>query len=374
MSQGPPISTFIPESIGSSDILFENAPVIGTVEFYDGIIIFAPAFAYMLLGDIITPAPLEPYGIFITILIALLGMSLLLIKPNYMSLYDWFDIQKKYKNREKDLKKHYTNENGGPFESMSIVPDDDTRKLTMADKVYPERNVIELDNGTMISILEFTGSNLDMASQEKIVNTVNQYSQRLSSQLQEDIQFYMPMRPVSMQSTISRYQKQGKELTVEDEYDEFLEVYLNDRAAWVQNLSTSTFIREQYVVVPVTVNEVYTNSSSSGGISDIPGGELIQDILMGLTGQQAIESEQELKRKQLRELSKRRDTIGNILNVGPGNSHSVVEYNKCIALIKEFWEGDKIQTDEMNALSNNYSFTVSSLDKIQEDLEDTKGD
>ncbi len=368
MAQGPPISTFIPESIGSKDILFENAPVVGTVDFYDGVIIFSPAFIYMLIGDIFTPAPLEPYNLIFALLLALLGLSLLLLKPKHMSLYDWFTVQKDFRQREKDLSKNYTNENGKPFESMDIVPDDDTRKLTKADKVYPERNAIELDDGTMVSIIEFTGSNLDMGSQENIVNTVMQYSQRMSSQLQNDIQFYMPMRPVSTETTSQRYKNQLDNLDVETEQDEFLEVYLEDRQMWVDNLSSSSFIREQYVVVTVEPSEVYSSSSqtSNSGLDAIPGGELIKDIYLGLTGNQAIESEKERKRKQLRELAKRRETIGNILSVGPGNSYNIVESKKCTGLIKEFWEGERIKSDEMDALSNKYNFSLSQINEIRQ--------
>ncbi len=368
MAQGPPISTFIPESIGSKDILFENAPLVGTVDFYDGVIIFAPAFTFMLIGDIFTPAPLEPYNLVFSLILALLGLSLLLIKPRHMTLYDWFNVQKDFRQREKDLSKNYTNKDGKPFESLTIVPDDDTRKLTKVDKIYPERNAIELDDGTMVSIIEFTGSNLDMGSQENIVNTVMQYSQKISSQLQNDIQFYMPMRPVSTETTAKRYENQLDDLEVETEQDEFLSVYLDDRSMWVNNLSSASFIREQYVVLTVEQNEVYSSSSptSSSGLDAIPGGELIKDIFLGLTGNQAMESKQERRRKQLRELAKRRETVGNILSVGPGNSYSIVESKKCIGLIKEFWEGERIKSDEMNALSTKYNFSISQINEINQ--------
>jgi len=364
MSQDPiSISTFIPESIGSKDILFENAPVVGTVDFMDGVIIFSPAFAYLLLGDLITPSILEPYSVVFAVLIALIMMSTLFLKPNYMTLSEWFTIWKDYSDREKDLSKQYTKEDGKPFDSMSIVPDDDTRKLTKANRVYPERDIIELDDGTMISIIEFSGSNLDMASQQQIIGTVNQYSQKLSSQLKHNIQFYMPMRPVTTELTVQRYKDQRNKLEVEDAGDEFMDAYLDDRISWVENLSTSTFIREQYVVIPVSLDEIYSGNSinNSSGLESIPGGEFLKDMYRGLTGQQNISSEQERRRKQIRELTKRRTTIGNILAVGPGNSYNIVDYKKSIALVKEFWEGEKIQSDEMQALSNEYPFAVSHM-------------
>lgn len=364
MSQknGLSISTFIPESIGSKDILFENAPIIGTVEFFDGVIIFSPAFVFLMIGEYILPSFLEPYIIIFTILIAMVGSTLLIMKPKYMTLYQWFDILKNYQSREKEMEKNFTDENGQPFNSISIVPDDDTRKLTKVDKIYPERNVIELDDGTIVTILEFKGSNLDMASPEQVVSTVNQYSNRLSSQLQKKIQFYMPMRPISLESTAKLYEdeQEGRNMRTMD--DKFMDMYREDRISWVRTLSQSSYVREQYVIIPVEEKEIINDgvSTNSSGLNAVPGGELFQDIIRGLMGKSVVESKQEIKRRQLREISKRRDSIGSTLNVGPGNEYNVVSHKKCIALIKEFWEGDKIQSDEMDALTNEHDVMISS--------------
>lgn len=365
------VSTYIPESVGSKDILFENAPLVGTVDFFDGVLIFSPAFLFLMIGDIILPAFLEAYIVLFSIFLAICGLLLLVMKPNYMTLYEWVKVWRTYRFRDKDYEKNYTDDAGNPFNSISAVPDNDTRKLTMVDRVYPERDVIELDDGTMLSIIEFSGSNLDMAAQEQIIGTVNQYSQKLSSQLQHDIQFYMPLRPVSTEETAARYRKQQENLQVKTQDDRFLQMYLEDRVSWVDGLSMNSYIREQYVVVAIKPAEVTSMAmqTNKSGLSSIPGGELLVDIFRGLTGNVAIDSEQELKRKQLRELSKRRDTIRSILTVGPGNESRHVNYKKALGLIKEFWEGEKIISDEMDALSNEQPFSIPS----QEQTLDKKG-
>lgn len=369
------VSTYIPESLGSEDVLFENAPFVGTIEFIDGVIIFSPGFAFLLFGESILPTILEPYVIFFSILLILMGMSLLLMKPNYMSLKQWFSTIKSYRSREKELTKNYTTEDGKPFESISVVPDDDTRKLTKLDKVYPERNVIELEDGTLISILEFSGSNLDMASNELIMSTINQYSSRLSSQLQNKIQFYMPMRPVSLEPTSKLYENQLDNLNVRNTDDQFMEMYLDDRMTWVKTISKSSFVREQYVVIPVEESEIIRNDINTGktGLDNVPGGTLLKDIYNGLLGKSVVESKQEIKRRQLREIEKRRSSIISTLSVGPGNKGKVVGYKKCIALAKEFWEGEKIQTDEMDALSVDYDFNISTFSN-NNDIDSNKGD
>jgi len=365
------VSTYIPESVGSKDILFENAPLVGTVDFFDGVLIFSPAFLFLMIGDIVLPEFLEAYIVLFSIFLAICGLLLLVMKPNYMTLYEWVKVWRTYRFRDKDYEKNYTDDAGNPFNSISAVPDNDTRKLTMVDRVYPERDVVELDDGTMLSIIEFSGSNLDMAAQEQIIGTVNQYSQKLSSQLQHDIQFYMPLRPVSTEETAARYRKQQENLQVKTRDDRFLQMYLEDRVGWVDGLSMNSYIREQYVVVAIKPAEVTSMAmqTNKSGLASIPGGELLVDIFRGLTGNVAIDSEQELKRKQLRELSKRRDTIRSILTVGPGNESRHVNYKKSLGLIKEFWEGEKIISDEMDALSNEQPFSIPS----QEQTVDKKG-
>lgn len=359
------VSTYIPDSIGSKDILIENAPLIGTVEFTDGIIVFSPGFLFLFFGDLILPSFLEGLTIFIALILTILGLSLLLIKPNYMSLGEWISQIRDFREREKDLKKNLTDEDGKPFESYEAVPDDDTRRLTKVSKVYPSRGAIELDDGTMISILEFTGSNLDMASQELRMSTVDQYARAVSSQIQHDIQFYMPMRPVSLKSTRARYERMSKETDFDtsDFNDSFMDAYLDDRVDWLNGLGSSSYIREQYVIVKVNNRDVYQtqmNSTSSGssGIDALPGGEVISDIIKGFSGESRMQSEQERKRKKLRELRNRAETIGGALSVGPGNSHSKVSAEKGVALIKEFWEGEKIPEDEMAAMNSEYPFSV----------------
>lgn len=361
MSQsGNSVDSFVPESVGSKDILFENLPLIGTVEFFDGILVLAPSFIFLMVGDLILPGFLEEYTMMIAIFIAFLGSLFLIIKPDYMTLYEWLQSIKSYRDRQKQLEKKITDTDGKPFESYDAVPDDDTRKLTLVSRVFPERKAIELENGDIISILEFTGSNLDMASMEIKLNTVQSYSRSVSSQLQEDIQFYLPMRPVSLDSTKSVYQENLEGRTYSVDNEDYMEEYLRDRVSWLQGLGDSSFVREQYVVIKVTDQDVYDQSQSVGqsGIEQVPGGDVIKDIYAGITGEGAIQSENEVRRKKLRELQNRAETIGNTLSVGPGNDYKIASSEKSIALIKEFWEGEKILDDEIQSMSSEHPFPV----------------
>lgn len=358
MSQSQsPIDSFIPDSVGSKDILFENAPLVGTVEFFDGILVLVPGVAGLFVLDAI---PFVPYPIIASMFLWVAGLLLLVIKPNYLSLFTWVRTLRDYRRRPTDLEKNMTGSDGKPFESYQAVPDEDTRILTKVSSVYPERRAIELDNGDMVSILEFSGSNLDMASPQIKLNTVKSYSASVSSKLDHDIQFYLPMRPVSLDTSVRRYEDELESDSRIVENNRYMQEYLNDRIAWLEGLGDSSFVREQYVVVKVTSSEVYEDdiSVNQSSLNKIPGGKVVKDIKDGLTGNVEVKSKGEVRRKKLRELRNRCENIGSALSIGPGNDYSIAETQKSVSLIKEFWEGEKILEDEMNSMSSEYPFPV----------------
>jgi hypothetical protein len=357
----------MPDSVGSKDILFENAPFIGTVEFTDGIIISAPAFLFIFVGDLLLPSFLESYTLLISILIGILGSSLLLIKPQYMTLAQWFSQIYDFQKREKELRKNLTGEDGRPFESYEAVPDNDTRRLTRVSRVYPERGAIELEDNSMISIVEFTGSNLDMASNDVTVSTVDEYARSVSSQIENDIQFYLPMRPISTNSTQDVYNERMQEENFgsSDKRDNFMQSYLQDRVNWLEGVGGSSFIREQYVVVRVDNRDIRDRQvgMSSSGLRELPGGDMMADIKQGFSGEARLQSDQERRRKKLRELENRVENIGETLSVGPGNTYNKVSSKKAVSLIKEFWEGEKITQDEMQAMKSEHPVMIQNGDK-----------
>lgn len=357
------IDSFAPESVGSKDILLENAPLIGTVQFFDGVLVLLPSFIFLMVADFILPSFLSQYSVIIAPIIALLGFSMLIIKPKYMSLFSWLKGKWSYRKRDKNMEKNMNSVNGEPFESFEAVPDDDTRNLTLVSRVFPERRAIELENNDIISMVEFSGSNIDMASTDLKYNIVDSYAKSVSSGIDKDVQFYMPMRPVSLDSTIDLYQNNINSGVDFVDNKEYMEQYLQDRLNWLNNLSDSSSVREQYVVIKVTDSDVYReglNTSDSTGIESLPGGEVINDIRKGVTGENKIRSKQELRRRKLRELQNRRENIAGVLNVGPGNDYKVVSGRKCVSLIKEFWEGNKIYEDEMKSMESQYPFPVMS--------------
>lgn len=339
--------TFIPDKIGGQDILIDDAPFVGTVEFIDGVVVFGPSVMFLLMSDALLPPIVEAYSLIFTILIALFGLSLLVIKPAYKTVSEWLKDIRQFKQRETEYDKHLETDGGRAITDYNITPDNDTRRLTGVEKVHPHKNAIQMNDGTIAGILEFSGSNLDMATGSVMNNVIQQYSSSIGSQLEHDIQFYLPMRQISMTGTKEVYTERANERDTSP----FMTGYLADRVDWIEGVSQGSFVREQYVIVPVRRREIYSQSmpGKSSPLEQI-GGQVLVDIKRGLLGDDTVQSKQEVVRKQFRELENRMDTIDGILSVGPGNSSRRVSSAKCIALLKEFWEGNEINDDEFDAM------------------------
>lgn len=361
MSQSVP--SFIPETIGGKDVIFDDAPIIGTVEFYDGVILYVPPILFLMLSDTILPWFLEPFSLVFFGMFVALSSSLLVLKPKYLTVKEWIQLRRDYSGRDHEYKKNLMTDGGRPIDSYEVTPDDDTRKLTQVKKTYPAYNVVELTDGTMIKILSFSGSNLDMASGDIMQNIVNNFSRQVSSGLHSDIQFYMPMRSINLEATKDMYKDRIGELdngigSEKSLGDQFMLSYLNDRLNYVSNIGDGASIREQYVIVPLKRSEIYNQglSGESSGLEKLPAGDLLSDIKRGVTGGSQIQSKKELQRTQLREIENRTETVGNTLAVGPGNSYRPLECAEMLALLREFWEGEQITSEEMPAFENEIPF------------------
>lgn len=337
---------FIPNSLGGQDEVY--FPIVGTVDFIDAVLVFGPAVLILSAGDGL-PLFFGDFAVFISVIAALLGTSLLFVKPSYMSVNAWLSSYRAYRNREKQLTKNIRTESGETVTSVDLYPGDDTRQLTNLNQLHPHQNAIQLSDGTMLGMLRFTGSNLDMATRQQQIQVIDAFSQAVSSELSSRIQFYFPMRNVSLEETIEIYDsKQGQQDS------SFMNAYIEDRADWLQSTSQGSYVRETYVIVPVDATDVVTKSTAGttgGGIENLPGGDILSDIALALQGGPDIQSDRELRQKQFRELDSRVDSVATSLSKGPSNDAVRVSGGKSVALFKEFWEGVEIFDDEIEGLA-----------------------
>lgn len=349
---------FIPNSLGGQDEVY--LPIVGTVDFLDAILVFGPSVFILSAGDSL-PLFLDDFALVTSIVAALLGTSLLFIKPSYLSVNEWISAYRGFRGRKKQLTKNIQTESGDAVTTVDLYPGDDTRQLTNLKQLHPHRNAVELNDGTIIGILRFTGSNLDMATRQQQIQVVDAYSQAVSSELSDRIQFYFPMRNISLEETIEVYESQDPKGG-----NGFLDAYVEDRADWLTNVSQDSYVRETYAIVPVDASDVVTSSTAGttgGGLGNLPFGQVFEDLARVLNGGSGIQSNRELRQKQFRELETRTNSIGNSLSKGPGNQAVRVSGAKSVALFKEFWEGVEIFDDEIDGLARQQPVVIGNDDQ-----------
>ena len=342
----------IPDSLGFTDTLIENAPLVGTIEFNDGIIAFGPSFFVFLVLSTILPPSLA-FGSTVGFVITLgLGLLFLIARPDHLTMRDWITQYWEYRNRPKERHMKLQTDGGQPRTNNAIENSPDTRDITNVARIYPHADAVERTDGAMVGMVKVEGLNLDTALQQQWTNAANQLANFVNTQIDYPFQFYLPMRQFDPSDYVQSYVSR---LETDDELsNDILEEYLEDRVSWMESISYQSYIRECYVVISVSKHDVLNSELNSENpvvntIEKNETGKMVSDIVKATTGNQysSTLSEDEIKDRQLKELHRRLREIQGGLSGGEHSQVSIVETNKLGVLLKEYWEG--VSIPEMEA-------------------------
>lgn len=357
----------IPDQLGASDHLFEDAPLVGTVDLNDGIIALAPAILSLFVTQNLLPDAYAGLGLLIPVVLGILGMSLLLIKPNYLTLGEWVSAWREYRNRPTERRKQLATDGGKPIDSIEVTPDDDTRRITGVHKIHPEYNAVEREDGAMVGMVRFSGANLDTADEQEFRGAIANFANVMNTQLEYDIQLYLPMKRFDPTGQLKMYDERRGDEDVA--LNPLMQQYLEDRIGWLATMSANSFIREYYAVVSVTKFEVIeqTSTGESGGngsaLKSLPAGEVLHDAIKGATGGgRGMMSDRDIERRQFEELQRRLEELSMMLAVGENNDGYIVEADDAGILLKEFWEGVSVQGEEAEDYIRKRPYVVGNAD------------
>jgi len=354
----------IPDNLGGTETIFENAPIVGRVEITDGIIAFGPSLIGLMIMNSFIPASYSWIGLTISGLLAFLGFIFLLAKPKHHSLSEWIKNYKSYKSRPQEIQKQIKTDGGLDENGIPLTDNPDTREQTMIQAIHPSAGAIERTDGDMVGMVELGGINLDTARDTEWRNAADSLANFFNTQCEYDVQFFLPMR----QFDPSDYEEMYRERMSDEESQNnpLLYEYLDDRSAWMNGLAQESFIRQYFVIVSVSKTDVMSDQLSSGGFTDnlrnSPGGDVIADIIDGLQGQdsKSVLSDSELKERQIKELKRRLDEIKTGLSQGGTNNSEIVTGDQLGVYLKEYWEGTSIQSSEADGFVRNRPFVDSS--------------
>lgn len=335
----------IPESLGTTDTLLDNAPLVGTVEVTDGFVAFGPAMSAFIISNQVFPADYQWMGFVVGFIVALVGLVFLLGKPNYISLSEWLRNYIEYRKRPRTTHKALQTDGGYSTGSKPITNSPDTRNTTLIEQIYPEANAIERTDGAVVGMVELGGINLDTALKSRWEQASGTLANFFNTQIQYEIQFYLPMRKFDPSGQIQLYENRADSAVDED--NALLLEYLDDRRSWFYGLSYDSYIRECYVIVAVDKSDVLNeqmgvdSDSVFNFITETKCGELLSDAFVGLRGTHTISrlTGYEMKERQLQELNRRLNEINSSMGSGESMATEIISADKAGILLKEYWEG-----------------------------------
>lgn len=341
------ITRRIPENLGGTENLLDDAPLVGSVELSDGIVAFGPAGLSIFVFEQIFPQSLAGAGFAVSIGLAVAGLLLLFVKPNHLTLSQWASMIIKHKRRNKDIRKNFDRSDG-----VKVNSDDDTRAKIGVEKIYPEHNAIEKPLGELVGLVEIDGLNLYNATQSEISNHIAQYTNFVNTQVEDDFQLYLPMRQYDPTEKVKRLEDRlNNEAKVAN--TPFLREYAQDRILWLSFMADKAYTREYYAIIETTESEVVSENTLEASMvanffSNFGAfGELLGDIWLGATGGATGRmSKKEIKSRQLKEHQRKLDQFKQGFEQGTGSGTAIVSGDELGVILKEFWEGIDVRENE----------------------------
>lgn len=374
MSAPEDMSRRIPDNLGGTETILDDAPIVGSVQLSDGAVAFGPALIALFLFENILPPQFKIIGFFFFGVMVLAGMGLLLAKPKYLTLNQWISDIRRFRNEPSHYRKALPSGKGGDdtsgeIETIEVNSEQDTRSKINLERIYPQHGAIERPDDTLVGMLRIRGLNLDSASDNEMRQYISRFDDFINRQLREDVQLYMPMRQYDPTKQIDMYEDRLENSRL-FQNDPLLQEYINDRISFISALSMGSYIRRYYLVCQVPRGEVLTEEAQAAETRRIierlfgPFGEALAAIYVAVKGGSlTMMNDQDIKQRQLEKLDERRNELAGQVEGRVGCSTEVLDADEVGVLLKEFWEGVHVNEDEKDGFIRKNPYVKGEADK-----------
>lgn len=369
----------IPEQIGGSEYLFNDAPAIGSVKIIDGVIAGSPGvLSIYILGPFI-PNGYEIVTGIISLTFFVAGFLALLLKPNHIGLKEHMERAYRFKFKT-DKKRRNVLADGGIQEFVEnpdeIVPhdSDELRKLSGIEKFYPNYNVMERPDGTVVAAMRIHGSNLSFSSGEERYSAIVNLATFVNNQLEDigKIQLFLPMKRFDPSIQI-------RELSERRDDDDILEnkimqLYLSDRINTLRGYEGNLY-REYYILVELTSNEYKKiEIGASRRIERLRRiSDALAEIVLEVTSANDL-TEEEFKSEQIEQLIQNRNRVMNSIKKLTDNEVEPLTADELGALNAEEWGTMNITESEKEDFLQKQEYTITDYERARAKLNEDDGD
>lgn len=363
-----PDDRIIPTNLGGTDYLYEDLPLVGRVEFEDALIALVPIFAAFYIAASI-PNNLQFLSIFLYAIGAFSSYALLSIKPDYMSLYDYLNLEYDFRvkrNHEFEKQRNKT------IEALrdSGASAKDTRELIRLERIYPNHGIIERPDGVMVGFVKMSGVNLDITgTNAELSQHVQALQSVMNDRVEEDIQLYLPKRQYDPSEHISKLDDRLSD--PEATQNQLLQEYILDRMDFHQILSERGFYRQYYVVVNVGPSEVVANKKyKKSGLAKVIEGiplPMIEEFYYFFTNvSRGLLSTEEIRYKQMEKCEDKCEKVAQYMSGNIGGRTEVLDATESAVVLKEFWQGRTVTSDEAEGLIREQPYVMGGEEEAEE--------
>lgn len=351
----------IPENLGGTDILLDDVPGVGAVEFNDALYAFGPGIVTLLGAEQIIPSQFSNLSFILTLIVFALGLFTLILKPDYMTLTGWIKTIREYRGMDQNMFFNLSKNEDGEL----VNSERDTREEVGIERIYPSENVIETTDGRLVGLVKIKGLNLYNAPKAEVDRDIASYTSFLNTQVNDDFQLYLPMRKFDPTPKINHLEERLEDTSVGE--DEFLRNYAEDRILWLQMTAKQSFTRDYYAVLETSTGEVVSEQLSDSKVIQIlenlggPGKDLA-NIWAGTTATRSLTRGEKLE-KQLDDQEKKLEEFRDGFERSLGTNAEIVDGNELGVILKEFWEGIDIKENQKEDYVRKNKYIMSNKDK-----------
>jgi len=244
----------IPKSLGT------ETKLLGSYTLGDAVVVLLPAVAVVLLVQLVVPSSTRIAGYTIqAILLPIVAVAICVgavfvyVTPAYTSSLDWLVTM---------LRFHTT---------ATEEPHSEALDHHQLERVYPDANVIERQDGAVIGLVRVSPPSMALATDEEWATTADSFQDFLNTTVTFPIQIYSTTQPFPVETYLDHYRERLEDPDVKANtqlrtlIERYIEWYEQDLAA------RQMTIRDHYVIVTVSHEEVqFERESILATLSDVP--------------------------------------------------------------------------------------------------------
>ena len=317
----------IPKSLGTDAKLF------GTYTLSDLAVALLPAVAVVLVLQIFVPSTVRVAGFRLqTLTMPLVGVAVVsgilfvYLTPSYTTSIDWFETFL------------------GFHRASSSLTHEEAKRYTQLECVHTEEGAIERTDGAFVALVQVSPPTMALATDEQWTRTAEAFRDFCNTAVQFPVQLYSTTQPFPVEDYLAQYDDRLDDPDVK--HNPRLRALIEDYVAWYKTDLTERrmTIRDHYVVVPVTPEEVhFERESLARKLAAIP--------LLGLLVRVRYAPRREEQRAAMFEaLDERVRQIEAGLREIDGCSARHVKATAAADLLAEYWTGqprDSSETERM---------------------------